>query len=57
VLNGELLAWSPFGYEGRRPVTASAMVHTLTPPSIVSVIRAGYRPDLHPSAQEASPSG
>jgi hypothetical protein len=57
VLGGQLLAWSPFGYDGRRPVTASATVHALTPPSIVSVIRAGYRPDLHPSARGATPSG
>jgi hypothetical protein len=50
VHGGELLAWSPFGYRERRPAVAPASVRALTPPSIVAVIRAGYRPALHPSA-------
>jgi hypothetical protein len=50
VCGGELLAWSPFGYEDRRAADASARVRALTPPSIVAVISSGYRPSLHPSA-------
>jgi hypothetical protein len=50
VRSGELLAWSPFGYQDRRPAIASAAVNLLTPPSIVDVIRAGYTPAIHPAA-------
>jgi hypothetical protein len=51
LLHGnELLAWSPFGYGTRRPAVASAKVNLLTPPSIVDVIRAGYSPSIHPTA-------
>jgi hypothetical protein len=46
----ELLLWSPFGYEGRRPAVASARVQLLTPPSIVEIIRSGYTPSVHPTA-------
>jgi len=46
----KLLRWTPRGYElaGRRP--RSGKVEVLTPPSIVAVLRAGYRPLWHPSA-------
>jgi hypothetical protein len=50
VRDGQLLAWSPFGYGDRRPAVASATVQTLTPPSVISVIRAGYNPSVHPTA-------
>jgi hypothetical protein len=51
VLGGDLLGWTPFGYTDRRPAaTSPPIVHALTPPSISAVIRAGYRPDVHPSA-------
>jgi hypothetical protein len=53
LLGGELLGWTPFGYEGRRPATKSARVQALTPPSISRVIRFGYRPNVHPSALSA----
>jgi hypothetical protein len=45
-----LLAWSPGGYRLRRSRPPRARVRLLTPPSTVAVIRAGYRPHLHPSA-------
>jgi hypothetical protein len=49
--DNQLLAWSPFGYEHRRPAAlASASVQVLTPPSIVDVIRSGYTPSIHPTA-------
>ena len=46
----ELLEWSPFGYGDRRPADTSATVGLLTPPSIVDVIRTGYTPTIHPTA-------
>jgi hypothetical protein len=50
VLGGDLLAWSPFGYGDRRIMPGSATVHSLTPPSVIKVIRAGYEPGVHPTA-------
>jgi hypothetical protein len=45
-----LLAWSPAGYETTISRPAQALIEVLTPPSIVAVLSAGYRPMLHPSA-------
>jgi hypothetical protein len=44
-----LLRWSESGYTDRiaRP---RSVIDVLTPPSIVAVLRAGYRPQWHPSA-------
>jgi hypothetical protein len=53
VLGRELLAWSASGYGDRVPRPLGAAV-VLTPPSLVAVLRAGWRPDvtlLHPSAR------
>jgi hypothetical protein len=50
VRGDELLAWSPAGYQERRKRDSSATVGLLTPPSTVAVIRAGYQPGVHPSA-------
>ena len=51
MLDRELLLWSPFGYGERRTAQGSANVRTLTPPSMIDVIRAGYEPGIHPSAR------
>jgi hypothetical protein len=50
VRDNQLLRWSENGYSGRiaRP---DGMANVLTPPSIVGVLRAGYRPRWHPSAE------
>jgi hypothetical protein len=45
-----LLAWSPGGYETAISRPSKALIEVLTPPSIVAVLSAGYRPMLHPSA-------
>ena len=45
-----LLLWTPGGYTERREFLRAAEVEVLTPASTVSVIRAGYVPDVHPSA-------
>jgi hypothetical protein len=50
VRGDELLAWSPGDYRKRRRRPKSEEVRVLTPPSTVKAIRAGYVPDLHPSA-------
>ncbi|HKY87402.1 MAG TPA: hypothetical protein VJL90_11635, partial [Pseudorhodoplanes sp.] len=46
----KLLRWTSKGYvsSGQRP--RSGKVDVLTPPSILAVLRAGYRPLWHPSA-------
>jgi hypothetical protein len=51
VLGHHLLAWSPAGYTALvMPSAVAEEVEVLTPPSIVAVLSAGYRPTLHPSA-------
>ena len=53
--NGSILAWSPAGYVERR-ARPDGDVTVLTPRCTVDVIRAGYRPLVHPSAVGASPA-
>jgi hypothetical protein len=48
-----LLAWSPGRYRDRRPRPQGARVAVLTPRSTVAVLRAGYVPEVHASAEEA----
>jgi hypothetical protein len=53
VLGSELLAWTPHGYvtRVRRPSNTDAVV--ITPPTLVAVLRSGWRPLVplfHPSA-------
>jgi hypothetical protein len=50
VLGDEVFAWSADRYMLTRRRSASGEVTVLTPPSIVAVLRAGYRPGIHPSA-------
>jgi hypothetical protein len=53
VRGTELLRWTPAGYTTRTPRGGEALVHVLTPPSVVEVFRAGWTgavPFLHPSA-------
>ena len=55
VLGGRLLAWTPAGYAERVPRPARGLAVVITPPSLVEVLRAGWRgvvPLLHPSASE-----
>ena len=52
--DGALLRWSFAGYGAPVPVPAGAQVELLTPPSIVAVLAAGYRPLVHPSAGPTS---
>jgi hypothetical protein len=50
VLGDALLAWSPGGYTGRQERPRGIEVSVLTPGSTVAAIRAGYEPEVHPSA-------
>jgi hypothetical protein len=52
VLGGELLRWTPAGYADSRPRPTGGKAILITPPSLVSVLRAGWQPlvpFLHPS--------
>ncbi len=54
VLGGRLLAWTPAGYVESRPRAAAGgrrEVIVLTPRATVATLLAGYRPELHFSAQ------
>lgn len=50
VLGEALLTWTPAGYTGRRDLRDVDEVTVLTPRSTVAAIRAGYGPEVHPSA-------
>lgn len=50
VRGGELLRWTPSGYGARRPRPHEMIVDVLTPASMIAVLKAGYRPQWHSSA-------
>jgi hypothetical protein len=50
VRGGRLLRWTPQGYAPARPRPQVAQAEVLTPPSILAVLRAGYAPRWHPTA-------
>ena len=50
VWGDALLAWSPGGYGERRRRPKGEAACVLTPKSTVGAIRAGYVPEIHPSA-------
>ena len=47
-----LLRWTPQGYGARKKRPQGGAVDVLTPPAILAVLSAGYRPHWHPSADE-----
>ncbi|HEY5094645.1 MAG TPA: hypothetical protein VII69_06010 [Candidatus Eremiobacteraceae bacterium] len=49
-----LFAWSPLWYTERRKRSGNREVDVLTPRSTVAVFAAGYRPAIHPSAEEVA---
>jgi hypothetical protein len=51
IRGDDLLAWSPGGYTERHPRPRREVVSVLTPRSTVAAIRAGYVPEVHPSAE------
>jgi hypothetical protein len=50
VRGGAVLHWTPQGYDARKPRPRGIAVDVLTPPAILAVLSAGYRPHWHPSA-------
>jgi hypothetical protein len=57
VLADELVRWSPAGYDARVPRPSDERATVITPPSLVAVLRTGWRgavPLLHPSAGAAA---
>ena len=50
VWNDRLLLWTAGGYSGEKKRPHDAKVVVLTPKSTVEAIRAGYVPEIHPSA-------
>ena len=57
VWRGALRVWSPAGY-GRRLAIDRREVTVITPQCLVGVLRAGYSPTIHPSANRTpSPLG
>jgi hypothetical protein len=50
LAGGRLLPWSFAGYGEPTAVSPDTTVELLTPPKIVGVLAAGYRPMTHPSA-------
>lgn len=51
LFEGSLHAWSDCGYVDRRVRPRAGEIDVITPRAIVDIIAAGYRPDVHPSAQ------
>jgi hypothetical protein len=55
AVRGEtLLRWTPAGYRGAMNRPRKASLDVLTPPSIVKVLKAGFRPRWHRSAARAA---
>ncbi len=50
VLRQQMLRWRFEGYASGVPRPVAAEVAVLTPPAVVAILQAGYRPMLHPSA-------
>jgi hypothetical protein len=50
VWDAWLYAWSDRGYLSRRSRPALGEADVLTPPAIVTILRGGYAPHIHPSA-------
>jgi hypothetical protein len=49
-----LLRWTSTGYVSGIPRPRASSVAVLTPPAVLAVLRQGYRPRWHPSAEGAS---
>jgi hypothetical protein len=51
VRGDALPRWTPSGYDGDKRRPRATMVDVLTPPAILAVLKAGYSPQWHPSAE------
>ena len=52
VRGDALLHWTPEGYDARNPRPRRMAVDVLTPPAMLAVLSAGYRPRWHSSAND-----
>ncbi len=52
VRGNALLRWTADGYDAHLPRPRQGAVDVLTPPAILEVLSAGYRPRWHPSAKD-----
>jgi hypothetical protein len=52
IQGNALLRWTPNGYHDRKPRPPGISVDVLTPPTILAVLSAGYKPRWHPCAKE-----
>jgi hypothetical protein len=50
VRGGSLLHWTPHGYDARKRRPHDITVDVLTPSAMLGVLKAGYQPHWHPSA-------
>jgi hypothetical protein len=57
MLGPRLLPWAPGGYRPARERPAGLEVTVLTPRATVAALRAGYRPELHPSSEPMGEMG
>ena len=51
-VGGRCFLWSTRGYVAATPFKADDVIEVLTPKSVLSVLRAGYEPDIHESILE-----
>jgi len=51
VRGDHLLRWTPHGYGGRRRRPSNIAVDVLTPPAILAILSARYKPHWHSSAE------
>jgi hypothetical protein len=56
ILEQALHCWTPAGYSQRTEPSLAGTVRVLTPRCTVTVLSAGYRPLLHPSARQFVPA-
>ena len=52
VRGDALLHWTPEGYQARKKRPRDVTVDVLTPPAILAVLSAGYKPRWHASAED-----
>ncbi|MFB6977497.1 hypothetical protein [Streptomyces scopuliridis] len=50
VLDSELIKWTERGYQNRRPHPTHGQAGVITPPSILAILRAGYRAQIDEAA-------
>jgi hypothetical protein len=51
VVGDHITDWTQAGYAARRARPRAGTVSVLTPPSTVAALRAGYQPQIDPSAR------